>query len=86
MKEAEEKAAKVLPAGEWLVASQSAWPGRHVPKPRRGRRPRVLRGLRMPGDRWEGVKARFWFFLVVTDLPGAAFEALFDWERKRASP
>ncbi|SDP65518.1 hypothetical protein SAMN04487981_13142 [Streptomyces sp. cf386] len=86
LKEAEERAAQVLPAGERLVAGQPAWPGQRVPKPRRGRRPRVLRGLRMPGDRWEGVKARLLFLLVVTDLLGALFEALFDWERKKGKP
>lgn len=40
----------------------------------------------MPGDRWEGVKTRLLFLLVVTDLLGALFEALFDWERKKGKP
>ncbi|GAA4075223.1 hypothetical protein [Streptomyces shaanxiensis] len=86
LKEAEERAARVLPAGERIVAGQPVWPGQRVPKPRRGRRPRVLHGLRMPGDRWEGVKTRLLFLLVVTDLLGALFEALFDWERKKGKP
>ncbi|MFI6008344.1 hypothetical protein ACIBAG_05885 [Streptomyces sp. NPDC051243] len=86
LKDVEERAARVLPAGERLVAGQQVRRGKRVPKPRRGRRPRVLRGLRMPGDRWEGAKAWFWFFLAVMDLPGALFDALFDWGRKKGKP
>ncbi|MFB6437368.1 hypothetical protein ACFCVY_11375 [Streptomyces sp. NPDC056411] len=59
-KEARERAATALPAGERLVANEVALPGRKLPKPWRWNRPRVLVGHRLPGDRWEGAKRFFW--------------------------
>ena len=49
--DAETRAAEVLEPAERLVASARVRPGRGLPYPQRWNRPRVLRGLRMPGDR-----------------------------------
>ncbi|MFG2191799.1 hypothetical protein [Streptomyces sp. NPDC048639] len=85
--EAESRGAQVLTADERLVASQLMWPGQRMPKPSRRRRPQVLRGLRMPGDRWEGAKSRAWGLLAVVDLPYAIFDRLFDCRpRKKGKP
>lgn len=51
MGEVETRAAKVLEPAERLVASSRVASDADVPEPWRWSKPRVLRGMRMPGDR-----------------------------------
>jgi hypothetical protein len=83
-KDARARAEEVLPAGERLRGSEVAVPGHRLPKPRRGRRPRVLRGLRMSGDRLAGFSRFFWRLVSLPEIGG--FDWLFESRRKRGKP
>lgn len=61
--DSETRAAQVLDPTERLVAGARVRPGRGLPYPWWWQRPRVLRGLRMPGDR-RNVARETWDFLL----------------------
>ncbi|MBU7599353.1 hypothetical protein JGS22_017455 [Streptomyces sp. P38-E01] len=72
------RATVVLAAGERLVASAEVGPGTGLERPRWWRRPKVLRGQRMPGDRWEGVKDGMWTVLHAPGWPLRRMSDFFD--------
>lgn len=73
------RASQISGPHERLLACAEIWPSPDLPRARWWRRPRVLRGLRMPGDRWEGVKDRSWAALKSLGWPFRKLEAFFDW-------
>jgi hypothetical protein len=83
-KDVRARAAEALPDGERLLGSEVTLPGHRLPKPRRGRRPRVLLGLRMPGDRLAGVSRVFWRLVPLPEIGG--FDWLFEWRRRHGKP
>ncbi|MFG2140319.1 hypothetical protein [Streptomyces sp. NPDC048650] len=85
-KEARERAATALPAGERLVQSEVVLPGRKLPKPWRWNRPRVLAGHRLPGDRWEGAKRAFWSIFRILDALLEPIPDLFGARRRKGKP
>lgn len=75
---AEARAARVWGPGERQLACAEVWPSPDLPCPRWWRRPRVLRGLRMPGDRWEGAKNKAWATLQSPGWPFRRVAGFFD--------
>lgn len=65
--------------GTGLRATTEVWPSPELPRPYRWRRPRVLRGLRMPGDRGERVKDGLWGALMAPGWPYRKVAAFGDW-------
>jgi hypothetical protein len=81
------RAAQVLPPGDRLVGGHQVMAAEQMPVPRRGRRPRVLRGRRMAGDRLAG--ALFTLTRIVTfqwNLLDAAIEAVEERDRHKGRP
>lgn len=80
-------AAGVLPPGERLVGSHHIGPFPGMPRPRKRRRPVVLRGRRMPGDRLARLLGVFAAVLSVEWNPvEAAVEAVTERERHKGQP
>lgn len=73
-----------VPDGERLLGGEIVWPGHRLRKPRRSRRPQVLRGLRMPGDRLMGVSRAVTRLVRLPFFGG--FDWLFEWQRRRGKP